>query len=210
MALRILLADDHALVRDCLKVYLEGAGFTVVGEACDGAEAVRLVNSLHPQVALLDFVMPALNGIDAAREISNTSPSTKVVLLTGFSEDRYVIEALRAGVSGYVLKTKAAYDLVQAIQEVDRGNVYLSPGISRAVVHEMLHKTGGESDVLSPRERQVLQLIAEGKTSKEVAVQLGISLKTAVSHRTNIMEKLDLHETAALVRYAIRRGLIQA
>lgn len=209
MALRILLADDHAVVRDCLKVYLEKAGFTVVGEAGDGAEAVRQAQALHPQVALLDISMPNLNGIDAAREVMRHSPRTKTILLTAYSDDKFVIGAMRAGVAGYVLKSKAAYDLVQAIREVDQGNVFLSPGISRAIVHQMLNKDSVPSDVLTLRERQVLQLIAEGKTTKEIAADLGISTKTAESHRTNIIEKLDIHDVAGLVRYAMRDGLIQ-
>ncbi len=209
MTLRIILADDHVMIRQCLRTHLEAEGFSVVGEAGDGAEAVRLAQALHPQIAVLDFGMPCLNGIDAAREVVKASPSTKPVLLTAFSEDQYVIAALKAGVVGYVLKSKAVQDLVQALSEVERGNLYLSPCISRAVVQEMLNKNTAPSEVLSPRERQVLQLIAEGKTTKEAAVHLGISTKTAESHRSNIIEKLDIHDTAGLVRYAIRLGLIQ-
>jgi two-component system, NarL family, response regulator NreC len=207
MAMRIVLADDHVMVRECLAMFLKTEGFDVVGMAGDGIEALKQVEALHPQVALLDFAMPGLNGIDAAREVLN-HPGTKPVLLTAYSEDQYVIEALKAGVVGYVLKSKAVQHLVQALQEVEKGNVYLSPGISRAVVHEMLNKNK-PFEVLSPRERQLLQLIAEGKTTKEAAHELGISTRTADSHRSNIMEKLDIHETASLVRYAIRRGIIQ-
>jgi DNA-binding NarL/FixJ family response regulator len=209
MAMRIVLADDHLMIRQCLKQHLESEGFVIVGEAGDGAEAVKLVETLHPRVAVLDFSMPTLNGIDASREIARRSPSTKAILLTAYCEDQYVIAALRAGVVGYVLKSKAVQDLVSALWEVDRGNLYLSPSISRAVVQEMLNKNASPSDVLSPRERQILQLIAEGKTTKEAAFQLGISTKTAESHRSNIIEKLNIHETAGLVRYALRIGLIQ-
>jgi DNA-binding NarL/FixJ family response regulator len=209
VAVRIILADDHAMVRQCLRTHLESEGFAVVGEASDGAEAVRLAETLHPQVAVLDFGMPILNGIDAAREIVRVSPSTRPVLLTAYCEDQYVIAALKAGVVGYVLKSKAVQDLVSALREVERGNLYLSPSISRAVVQEMLNKNTNPADVLSPRERQLLQLIAEGRTTKEAAVQLGISTKTAESHRSNIIGKLNIHETAGLVRYALRIGLIQ-
>jgi len=209
MSLHILLADDHLIVRQGLKVLLEREGFNVVGEASDGREAVRLAQELCPDIALLDLTMPLLNGIDAGRAMIQASPKTKIVLLTMHTEDHYVLEALRAGIKGYILKTKAAEELVEAIQEVSRGKLYLTPGVSEAVVQAYLAKTDLPPEPLSPREREVLQLIAEGKTTKEVAVVLGISVKTAESHRTRIMEKLDIHETASLVRYAIRRGLVQ-
>ncbi len=209
MSLHILLADDHLIVRQGLKVLLEREGFTVVGEASDGREAVQLAQELSPDIALLDLTMPLLNGIDAGRAMIQASPKTKIVLLTMHTEDHYVLEALRAGIKGYILKTKAAEELVQAIQEVSRGKLYLTPGVSEAVVQAYLAKTELPPEPLSPREREVLQLVAEGKTTKEVAVVLGISVKTAESHRTRIMEKLDIHETASLVRYAIRRGLVQ-
>jgi DNA-binding NarL/FixJ family response regulator len=209
MAIQVLLADDHQIVRQGLKGLLEREGFKVVGEATDGREAVRLAGKSHPDVAVLDLVMPALNGVDAAREMLRSAPRLKAILLTMHTEDPYVLEALRAGVSGYVLKTQAADDLVQAIREVTRGSIYLSPGISRTVVDAYRSKTDLPPDPLSPREREVLQLVAEGKTTKEVAAILGISVKTAESHRTRIMSKLNIHETAGLVRYAIRRGLIE-
>ena len=209
MSLHILLADDHLIVRQGLKVLLEREGFNVVGEASDGREAVRLAQELCPDIALLDLTMPLLNGIDAGRAMLQASPKTKIVLLTMHTEDHYVLEALRAGIKGYILKTKAAEELVEAIQEVSRGKLYLTPGVSEAVVQAYLAKTEMPPEPLSPREREVLQLVAEGKTTKEVAVVLGISVKTAESHRTRIMEKLDIHETASLVRYAIRRGLVQ-
>ncbi len=209
MSLHILLADDHLIVRQGLKVLLEREGFNVVGEASDGREAVRLAQELSPDIALLDLTMPLLNGIDAGRAMIQASPKTKIVLLTMHTEDHYVLEALRAGIKGYILKTKAAEELVEAIQEVSRGKLYLTPGVSEAVVQAYLAKTELPPEPLSPREREVLQLVAEGKTTKEVAVVLGISVKTAESHRTRIMEKLDIHETASLVRYAICRGLVQ-
>jgi DNA-binding NarL/FixJ family response regulator len=210
MRLQILLADDHLIVRQGLKALLEREGLEVVGEAPDGLEAVRLARDLHPDVAVLDIGMPLMNGLDAAREILRASPRTKAILLTMHAEDHYVLEALRAGVTGYVLKTKAAGDLVQAIQEVAGGAIYLSPGVSRAVVQAYRAKSDLPPDPLTPRERQVLQLIAEGKRTKEIASLLGVSVKTAESHRTRLMEKLNIHETAGLVRYALQRGLIQA
>ncbi len=209
MAVTVLLADDHVIVRQGLKALLEREGLKVVGEASDGREALRLAQDVQPDVAVLDFAMPLLNGIDAAREIRQVAPKTKMILLTAYREDQYILEALQAGFRGCVLKTQAASDLAGAIREVSRGAVYLSPGVSQVVVDAYLAKTDLPTDPLSPRERQVLQLVAEGKSTKEVASVLGISVKTADSHRTRIMSKLDIHETASLVRYAIRQGLVQ-
>jgi len=209
MPTRLLLADDHSLVRQGLKALLERQGFQVASEASDGQEAVRLAAKVQPEVAILDISMPVLNGLDAARELLKSSPKTKVVLLTQHDEDHYVTEALRAGAKGYVLKSQAADDLVHAIREVCSGAVYLSPSISRAVVDAYLSRTYVSTDPLSARERQVLQLVGEGKSTKDVDAQLGISVTTAESHRARLMRKLDIHETASLVRYAIRRGLIQ-
>lgn len=209
MPTRLLLADDHTLVRQGLVTFLERQGFQVVGEASDGQEALRLAAKTQPDVAILDISMPLLNGVDAARELKKSSPKSKIILLTKHEEDQYVTEALRVGVRGYVLKSQVGSDLVSAIQEVCRGSIYLSPSISHAVVDAYLSKRDVPSDPLSARERQVLQLIGEGKSTKEVAVQLGVSVKTAESHRARLMRKLDIHETASLVRYAIRHGLIQ-
>ena len=209
MSLRILLADDHVIVRQGLKALLEREKFDIVGEASDGREAVRLVESLRPDLILLDLSMPLLNGMDATREILKSNPGAKVILLTMHSEDSYVLEALRAGAVGYVVKTRASGELLQAIREVQRGHFYLSPGVSRIVISAFLAKNELPTDPLTARERQVLQLIAEGKSTKQAAVVLEISVKTAESHRTRIMHKLNIHETAGLVRYAIRLGLTQ-
>jgi len=209
MSIQILLADDHPIVREGFKTLLEREGLRVIGEASDGHEAVRLARTLHPDVAVLDLSMPLLNGLQAAQEIVTACPRTRTILLTMYTEDHYVLEAIRAGVRGYVVKRQAVTDLVQAIREVANGAIYLSPAVSQAVVQAYLGKTDLPPDPLSSRERQVLQLVAEGKTTKEIAELLGVSIKTAESHRTHIMEKLDIHETAGLVRYAIRRGLIQ-
>jgi DNA-binding NarL/FixJ family response regulator len=209
MSIRVVLADNHALVRQGLRALLEGQGFTVAGEAADGQEVVRMIPELRPDVAILDISMPILNGLDAARELAKSAQKTKTILLTRHDEDQFVTEALRAGVKGYVLKSQAATDLIHAIQEVCRGGFYLSPSISRAVVEAYLSKSEPAADPLTSRERQVLQLVGEGKSTKDVAKLLGISVKTAESHRTRLMRKLDIHETAGLVRYAIRRGLVQ-
>src|SRR5262245_13532109 len=209
MSVTVLLADDHQIVRQGLKVLLEREGFDVVGEASDGREAVRLAARLRPDVAVVDFVMPLLNGLDAGVQIQRESPSTRAILLTMYTEDQYVLEAFRGGLRGYVIKTQAAGDLVQAIREVLRNSLYVSPGISRTLVEAYLSKTDLPPDPLTPREREVLQLVAEGQTTKEIATVLGLSVKTAETHRTKIMRKLEIHETAGLVRYAIRHGLVQ-
>jgi two-component system, NarL family, response regulator NreC len=209
MPIRLVLADDHLLVRQSLRSFLEREGMQVAGEASDGQELIGVVARLSPEVAVLDISMPLMNGLEAAGEIRRASPQTKIILLTRHDEDQYVTEALRMGVKGYVLKNQAATDLVQAIYQVCRGGFYLSPGVSRAVVEAFLSKTARPPDPLTSRERQVLQLISEGKSTKDVACLLGISAKTAESHRARLMHKLDIHETASLVRYAIRRGLIQ-
>ena len=206
---RLLLADDHAMLRDGLRAILTEAGFEVVGEASDGQEAVRLGQTVGADVVVLDVSMPLLNGIDAAREILKNSPKTKIIILTMYTEERYVLAGLRAGVAGYVLKNKAASLLVQAIHAVCRGEVYLCPAISRIVAEAYLAKDDAPADPLSIRERHVLQLIAEGKNTKEIGSILGVSAKTAESHRANIMRKLQIHEVAGLVRYALREGLVQ-
>jgi DNA-binding NarL/FixJ family response regulator len=209
MAIRIVMAEDHQIVRQGFRVLLERAGFEVVGEAGDGHEVLRLIEQLKPDIAIVDIAMPLLNGIDVARAIPGLSPDTRTILLTMHPESHYVLEALRAGVTGYLVKTRAAEDLTKAITEVHRGAVYLSSGVSRAAVDAYLANRDIEQNPLTPRERQVLQLVAEGKTTKEVATLLGISVKTAESHRGRIMRKLDIHETASLVRYAIRQGMLQ-
>ena len=209
MPLRILLADDHLIVRQGLEVLLRQGGFEVIGEAADGEEAVRVARDRCPDVAVLDFAMPLLNGLDAARGILRVCPRARVILLTMHTEDRYVQEALRAGIHGYVVKTQTSADLVRAIHEVSRGMTYLSPHVSRRVVKGYLAKAD-VGDPLTRRERQVLQLVAEGKTTKQIATLLGVSVKTAEAHRLRIMKKLDTHRTAGLVRYAIRRGLVQS
>jgi two-component system, NarL family, response regulator NreC len=209
MGVSVLLADDHPVFRQGLRALLEREMFHVVGEAADGFEAIAMAERLQPQIVVIDLAMPALNGIDAVREIVKRAPRAKAILLTMFTEEHHVLEALRAGVKGCVSKSQAAEHLLQAIQDVSLGGVYLSPHVSGAVVQAYLAKSDVPYEPLTPRERQVLQLIAEGKTTKETAAMLDVSVKTAETHRTNLMVKLDIHSTAGLVRYAIRRGLLQ-
>ena len=209
MPLRILIAEDQRLIGEGFSSLLRGAGFDVIGEATDGHEAVRLAENLRPDIAVLDISMPGLNGIDAARAIQRSCPETKTLIVTMHSDDSYVVDALRAGIGGYVLKSQAGPDLVQAINQVVQGNVYLSPGISGALANAVRSNVDVPEDPLTPREREVLQLVAEGMTSKEVSSMLHVSPKTVDAHRASIMRKLDLHDTAGLVRYAIRRGLIE-
>jgi len=209
VATRILLADDHLVVREGLRSLLEAAGFKVVGEARDGREALKLARMLEPEVTVMDIGMPGLNGVDACRELLREVPEMRIIVLTVHGEDAYVIEALRAGARGYVLKTQAGSDLVRAIGEVTQGRTYLSPSVSSAVVQAFLAGSTSPADPLTPREREVLQLVAEGRSTKEVAGILGVSVKTAETHRTRLMTKLDIHHTAGLVHYAIRRGLIR-
>jgi two-component system, NarL family, response regulator NreC len=209
MSLRIMLADDHQIVRQGLRALLEREGFLIVAEATNGPEAVQLAHTQKPDVAILDLMMPGLNGFDAAYQILQERRETRIVLLTMHAEEHQIAAALRAGIRAYVLKTQAAEDLVHAIRQVVAGQIYLSPGVSRVVVESYLAGSIPAADPLTPRERQVLQLVAEGKTSKEIAALLDLSVKTAESYRTRLMEKLDIHDTAGLVRYAIRRGLIE-
>jgi len=210
MPISILLADDHQIVRDGIKSILEKEGYRVTAEASNGQEAVRLAIQTSPDLAILDITMPVLNGLDAAREILQRLPSSKAILLTMHAEKGYVLEGLRAGIKGFVTKTHAAGELVIAIREVMKGSTHLSPEISQAVVEAYQNDEHVFRDPLTPRERQVLQLIAEGHSSKQIAAVLNISVNTAETHRNRILEKLDIHEIAGLVRYAIRRGLIQA
>ncbi len=209
MPIRVVLADDHALVRQSLKSLLEREGFQIVAEASDGQEALRHVQSLRPDIAVMDISMPTLNGLEAARQLNLSNPQTKTILLTQHDEEQYLSEALEAGVKGYVLKSQVANDLIQALRQVSRGEVYLSPGVSGAIMEAYRSKAHKPKDPLTGRERQVLQLIAEGKSTKDVASLLGISVKTAESHRTRLMQKLDIHETASLVLYAVRRGIVR-
>jgi DNA-binding NarL/FixJ family response regulator len=205
----IILADDHSVVRQGIRSLLERENFEVVGEAANGLEAVRLAEKHQPDIAILDLSMPVMNGITAIGQIRDVSPRTKVVLLTMYTEEHQVLNALRAGVKACVTKTQAVEHLIIAIREVAAGGVYLSPSVSGAVVQAYLARSDTPYDPLTDRERQVLQLVAEGNTTKEIALILGVAAKTAETHRVKVMDKLDIHSTAGLVRYAIRRGLLE-
>ena len=207
--IRVVLADDHALVRDGLRAVLaREPDIQVVGEAADGRAALGVVETAKPDVAVLDLSMPLLNGLDVARQLVARDGAPRPILMTMHAEDRYVLHALRAGVRGYVLKKQAAADLVRAIRDVASGRVYLSPGVGAAVADAIRLGSPPPEERLTPREREVLQLVAEGKTTKEIAALLNISVKTADAHRTRLMQKLDIHNTAELVLYAVRRGVI--
>jgi len=209
MAIRVLLADDHEMVREAFATLLEMEGFVIAGQARDGREVLRLAAELAPDVIVLDLIMPELNGLDAARALLRKDAGVKIILVTQYADRAYVLEALTLGVRGYVLKSQAPPDLLQAIREVCRGSTYISPTISEMVVEAYRTKSDAGAEPLSLREREVLQLIAEGKTNKEVAQILDLSLKTVDSHRARLMEKLNVRGTAGLVRYAVRRGLIR-
>ena len=209
MPIRVVLADDHLIVRQGLRLLLEKEHIEVIGEASNGLEAIELIRRSLPDIAVLDYEMPQLGGLGVLTEMPRISPKTGSIILTRHMEEPYAIEALRAGARGYVLKTQAGNDVVAAVQHVHRGEVYLSPRISKAVVEAYLAGTDLQSVALTSRERQVLQLVGEGHSTKKIASLLGISVKTADTHRTKLMEKLDIHQTAGLVRYAIRNGLLE-
>ena len=202
------------LVRASLKFLLEGfAGLIVVGEANDGADTLKRVAELEPDVVVMDISMPGLNGLEAARAIVKDHPAVRIVMLSMHSDETHVLQALRAGASAYVLKESAPAELEAAIRAVARGESFLSPAISRHVIGDYLKRVPpepGSPDLLTPRQREILRLIAEGKTSKHIARLLGTSVKTIESHRASLMERLDIHELAGLVRYAIRHGLVSA
>lgn len=206
---RVVIVDDHLILLQGIRKLLEGEpGFQVVGEACDGREGLELIRRLKPDVAIVDITLPGLNGLAIARAVAAEGLRTRVILLTMHKESPYVIEALDTGVHGYVIKTEASADLLRAIKEACKDRMYFSSGISQIVIDAYRNRDSLEIDPLTAREREVLQLIAEGQKTKQVAASLGISLKTAESHRTHLMKKLDIHDTAGLVRYAVRRGLI--
>jgi DNA-binding NarL/FixJ family response regulator len=207
---RILLADDHVLVRAGVRALLESVeGVEVVAEAGDGHEALRLVAQHRPDLVLMDISLPSLQGLEAAARVVKGYPQTRVIILSMHNDEEYVRQALRLGVAGYLVKGGDRVELELAIKAAVRGDVYLSPRISRGVVTDSLQR--GPLPVgarLTGRQKEVLQLIAEGHTTKEIARQLGLSVKTAESHRTQVMERLGIHDVAGLVRYAIRSGLV--
>jgi two-component system, NarL family, response regulator NreC len=209
MSVKVLVADDHQILREGLVTILSKAGMTVVGEAADGRTVVRLARELKPHVVIMDIAMPELNGIEATRQIVAEIPGVKVIALSMHADKHFVRGMLQAGASGYLLKHCASQELVQAIRAVQNQQVYLSPGITELVVEDFKSATGDASafSVLSPREREILQLYAEGKISREIADTLHISLKTVEAYRRQIMEKMDFKSFADLIKYAIREGL---
>jgi DNA-binding NarL/FixJ family response regulator len=213
--LRILLADDHTMVRQGLrKVIEERPEWEVVAQASDGREAVRLAEEHRPDVAIMDVAMPLLNGIEATRQITRRHPETRVLILSMHADEAYVAQILQAGASGYLLKDSADADLMQAVAAVSAGKSFFSPAIARVMLDDYLRQLAdkGISDryeSLSEREREIFQLIAEGKTNKEIAALLSVSPSTVETHRAHIMEKLDLHSAAEIVLYAVRRGVIR-
>lgn len=209
----ILLADDHNIVRQGLRAILQSEPhFRLVGEASDGIEAVRLTERLKPDVLITDVMMPGLNGLEVARQVSRSLPNTRIIILSMYTNDAYVIEALKNGALGYVLKDSQASDLIQAVKEVINGNRYLSPPLSERALELYMRKVESVPedpyDLLTTREREVLQMVAEGRTSAEIASRLFISPRTAEGHRANLMRKLGLQNNADLIRFAIKRGIL--
>ena len=212
--LRVLLGDDHTIMRHGLrKILEERPEWEVVAEVGDGREAVRQIEQLHPDVAILDIAMPLLNGIEATRQITRKYPDTGVLILSMHSNEAYVTQALQAGARGYLLKDSAGTDLIEAIEAVAEGKSFFSPAVARLMLDDYVRRLADKGvvdrfDSLSDREREILQLIAEGHSNKEVAELLSISTTTVETHRAHILHKLDVHNTAELVLYAVRKGLI--
>jgi two-component system response regulator NreC len=213
--LRLLLADDHTLVRQGLRKVLEThREWEVVAEASDGREAVRLAEVHKPDVAVIDVAMPLLNGIETTRQIIKRVPGTRVLILSMHADEAYVTQILKAGAAGYILKDSADVDLLQAVSAVSQGKSFFSPAIARVMLDDYVRRLAEKGivdryDSLSDREREIFQLVAEGRTNKEIATMLSVSPSTVETHRAHIMEKLDLHSAAEIVLYAVRRGVIR-
>jgi len=215
--IRVVLADDHNLVRAGIRALLERLPeVEVVGEAGDGREALALIARERPDVALLDIGMPELNGLEAAERIARETPRTRLVMLSMHASETYVAQALKVGVAGYMLKEACADELPLLLRAIMRGDTYLSPGVSKQVVDALRARLEEGAprprlaDLLTPRQREILQLVAEGKSTKEIAQALDLSTKTVETHRAQLMDRLDIHDVAGLVRYAIRAGLVSA
>jgi two-component system, NarL family, response regulator NreC len=214
MLIRVVLADDHSVVRQGLRAWLERSGYVqVVGEAADGREAVAIVEQLQPDVVIMDIAMPMLNGIDATAQITRRNPDTKVIILSMHADESYILRALSAGAKGYLLKESTESDVLPAVQSVRDGKPYFTPSIARLLLEDYMRNLKQNNlqdsyDLLTEREREVLQLLAQGKSNKEVAQVLDLSPHTIDSHRTNMMQKLNLHNTAEIVLYAVRKGII--
>jgi len=214
MSTKILLADDHTIMRSGLRLLLEKQeDFEVVGEAEDGRQAVAMAEKLRPDVAVLDIGMPNLNGIEAARQITSSQPETAVVILSMHSDESYVMRALKSGAKAYLLKDSAEADLIRAVHAVREGKSFFSPSVSRMLLEDyvrQMHQRGAEDsyELLTGREREILQLIAEGKANKDISNMLNLSLHTVETHRTHILQKLNLHTVPELILYAVRKGII--
>jgi len=208
--IRVLLVDDHRILREGLRSLLERqSGIKVVGEAADGLEAIQKVETLHPDVVVMDIAMPGMDGLEATVRIKEQHPETHVLVLTQYDEQQFIMPLLRAGASGYVLKRSGGKEILRAIRKVVQEGAFLHPHAAQQVLEAMRKSEEPPEPQLTPRETEVLRLIAEGKTNKEIAAALGISPKTVSVHRSNIMSKLDLHSSVELARYAIRRGLTE-
>jgi two-component system response regulator NreC len=212
--IRIIVADDHAVMRRGLRLILEQQkDFEVLGEANDGREAIGMVESLKPDVAVLDITMPNLNGIEAARQISAKHPRVAIIILSMHADEGYVLRALKAGARGYLLKESPEGDFIQAVRAVSEGKAFFSPAVSRMLVEDYVRQLQDKDiedsyELLTSREREILQLIAEGKSNKDVANMLNLSPYTVETHRSNILEKLSLHSVPELILYAVRKGVI--
>jgi DNA-binding NarL/FixJ family response regulator len=215
--IRVLLADDHTVVRQGLRVLLEAeTDITVVGEAASGREAVQMAKKLLPDVVVMDIAMPNLNGVEATRQITKEVPTAKLLILSSYNDDEYVHQVTGAGATGYLLKQTAATDLIKAVRETRSGNAYFSPAISKRLMERYREAvlSGApvrrQTDLLTSREAEVLQLIAEGRANKQIAAELCISIKTVEKHRQQVMNKLNIHDIAGLTRYAISKGVIES
>ncbi|MBD1914595.1 MULTISPECIES: response regulator transcription factor [Cyanophyceae] len=210
--IQLVIADNHALVRAGFRLLVEDIdGIEVVGEAENGHEALQLVETLKPQIVLMDIAMPEMNGLEATARIAHEFPQVRVLILSMHANEEYVYQALRSGASGYLLKDSGIEDLERALRAIARGETYLCPAISKYVVSDYVRRLSQDQsplDQITPRQREILRLIAEGKSTKDIAAMLYISTKTVETHRTQLMDRLDIHDIAGLVRYAIRMGLV--
>jgi DNA-binding NarL/FixJ family response regulator len=211
--MRVVLADDHALMRAGIRALLQSiAGVEVIGEASDGAQVLELLKALPPDILLMDIAMPGQSGLETAARVAREFPDVRVVILSMHANEEYVCQAIRAGAAGYLLKDAEPGELERALRTVATGESYLTPAVSKHVIADYLRRVGGEKGTHQPltaRQREILQLIAQGKTTKEIARLLEISAKTVETHRTQLMERLEIHDIAGLVRYAIREGLVK-
>ncbi len=217
--IKVLLADDHALVRAGIHSLLQRlSGIQIIAEAGEGHETLRLIKEKKPDIVLLDISMPGLNGLEIADRVAKEFPKVRIIILSVHMNEEYVLHAIRVGAAGYLLKNSGIEELELAIKSVARGEMYLSPPISRQVITDYIERLNGKAghkkskselyEILTPRQREIVQLIAEGCTTKEIADKLKVSIKTVDTHRTQLMERLDIHDIAGLVRYAIRAGIV--